>query len=168
MARHLLGKSISFLLFVKLIVILVVLVYAATMLTTTFQRSGESGNNVTVANDLLPSELGSSKASSGLTAAGTSCVNNVTFTGTAGTANAAVTSGDYVYAVQVNTTATTPASKCFAVTLIVYSNNGSPTNYSPVYIATGSTVTAGQTITCKFDIGTSLPPSNYSFKFIVQ
>jgi hypothetical protein len=41
-------------------------------------------------------------------------------------------------------------------------NGGSPTTYT-VKIASGSTVTAGQTIDCKFDVGATLPTPPYAF-----
>ena len=168
MARFFSHKSVPFFLGVKMVLTLTVLVNAATIVDTIYQKSGERGSHLTVTNNLLSVDKGVSKSASGLSAVGTSCGNNKTFTGTPGTANTAVIAGNIIYTVQVNTTATAPTSTCFTVTLVLSSNTGSQTSYGPVYIATGSSVTAGQTISCKFDVGTSYPAPPYSFKVTVQ
>ena len=63
---------------------------------------------------------------------------------------------------QVATTGSTAASTTFTVALTV-NQNGSTTSYT-VYVATGGTVTSGQTINCIFDLGTGITtPLSYTF-----
>lgn len=168
MALPFFRKSVRLLLVVKMVLTLAVLVSAVTIVDTVIQKSGERGSHLTVTNNLLSVDKGVSKSASGLSATGTSCANNVTFTGTPGTANTAITAANIIFTVQINTTATASTSTCFTVTLVLSSNVGSQTTYGPVYVATGSSVTADQTIDCKFDIGTLYPTPPYSFKVTVQ
>lgn len=152
---------------IKTILTLFVLVYAASIIATTTVHQAEIGGALTVTNNLKAMDKGFSKAGSTISAAGSSCASNVTFTGSPGVANTAITAGNIIYVVQVNTTASTATSTCFTVNLVITPSGGSQQSYT-VYIATGSSVSADQTIDCKFDIGTSLPSSPYSFKVTVQ
>jgi len=72
-----------------------------------------------------------------------------------------------IYVIQVNTTASTAASTCFTATLVITSSD-SPQQAYTVYLATDSTPVNNETIDCKFDIGSLLPTSTYSFKVTVQ
>ena len=99
-------------------------------------------------------DKGFAKAGSTISATGTSCPNNQTFTGSAGVANTAITANNMIYVVQVNTTASTAASTCFTATLVI-TPSGSPQQTYTVYIATDSTPVNNETIDCKFDIGSS-------------
>ena len=152
---------------VKALLTLFVLVYAASIVTTTTTYQSAVGGSISVTNNLKAMDKGFSKASSTVSAAGTSCAANVTFTGSPDSANTAITAGNIIYIVQVNTTASADPTTCFTVNLVITPSGGSQLNQT-VYIATGSSVPADQTIDCKFDTGTSLPTSPYSFKVIVQ
>lgn len=144
--------------------ILVIAVSAATITVTTKNYQGEIGSAVNVSNNILVGDKGFLKPSANTAATGFCPSGNVTFSSTAGTANNAITAGDIVYDVQVNATASTPLRSCFTVTLSI---TGSPDK--SLTIASGNSVTAGWTIDCKLDIGTtSLPASPYSFKVTVQ
>lgn len=151
----------------KVLLTLFVLVYAASIVTTTTTYQAAVGGAVSVTNNLKAMDKGFSKAGSTISAAGTSCANNVTFTGSPGIANTAITANNIIYVVQVNTTASTAASTCFTATLVI-TPSGSPQQTYTVYVATDSTPADDETIDCKFDIGSSLPTSPYSFKVTVQ
>ncbi len=146
----------------KVIVSMVVLVYAASISVTTNNFQAEMGSAVKVANGLLATDKGFSLASSGSSAAGTSCSAPIIF-GSSTVGNTAITAGHLVYDVQINSTTSAPATTKFNVTLILGS-----TTYGPVCIQTPATPANGQTIDCKFDVGTSLPASPYTFKVTVQ
>lgn len=160
-------RRATFYLAVKILFTMFVLVYAATIVTTTTTYQASMGGAISVTNNLEAMDKGFAKAGSTIAAAGTSCANNVTFTGSAGVANTAITTNNIIYVVQVNTTASTAASTCFTATLVI-TPSGSPQQTYTVYIATDSTPTNDETIDCKFDIGSALPTSPYSFKVTVQ
>lgn len=144
--------------------VLVLAVSAATLTVTSTTYQSEIGSAVSVTNNIVVGDKGFLKPSSSTAATGSCPSGNVTFSSTAGVANNAITAGDIVYDVQVNATASTPLRSCFTVTLSI---PGSPNK--SLTIASGTSVTAGWTIDCKLDIGTtSLPASPYSFKVTVQ
>ncbi len=154
---------------VRAILFLVVVVCAASISITPTSLSGEMGTQLTVANGLRLMDKGFMTTSLPLSAAGISCLSPIVFGSSPGMANTAVTANDAVYDVQVNTTATAPPNTCFTVRLVTTNGSGSQTSYGPVNIETGSSITAGQTIDCKFDLQTSnLPASPFSFKVTVQ
>lgn len=152
---------------IKVLLTLVVLAYAATIVTTTNTYQASIGGAVSVTNNLKAMDKGFSIALVDSSAAGTSCAGNVTFAVTAGTANNAITSGHIIFLIQVNSTASTPPSTCFTVTLTITPSGGPQQTYT-VYIATDSTPANNEIIDCKFDIGSALPTSPYSFKVTVQ
>jgi hypothetical protein len=152
---------------VKVILSFMVFAYAANVTITTTVYRAENGGLINVIGNLIALDRGVSKTTSAVAAAGTSCGSNVTFTGSLGTANAALALNHFVYSIQVNTTSNTPANTCFTVTLTITPNGGSLTSYT-VYIASGASVTPDQTINCEFDIGSILPASPYSFSVAVQ
>jgi hypothetical protein len=122
-----------------------------------------TGGALSVNTNLSSADRGFSKAASTMAAAGaSSCAGNVTFLVLAQSANNAITSGDIVYDVQLNTTGTTPSSTCYTVTLANTSSGGSPQTYR-LYVATGLVVASGESIDCKFDIGSTIPASPFSF-----
>ncbi|HEV2118650.1 MAG TPA: hypothetical protein VGS11_00870 [Candidatus Bathyarchaeia archaeon] len=143
--------------------ILVLAVSAATIATTSTIYQAEMGSAYNITNGILVGDKGFSKPSVGTAATGTCPAGNVTFGTSPGTANNLLIAGDIVYDIQVNATATTPLNKCFTVTLSI-------SGFSPktLTIASGTSVTAGWTIDCKLDIGTtSLPGSPFSFKVTI-
>jgi len=152
---------------VKTLLTLFMLVYAATIVTQTTTYQASMGGAVSVTNNLTAMDKGFAKAGSTISAVGSSCASNQTFTGSAGVANTAITANNMIYVVQVNTTASTAASTCFTATLVI-TPSGSPQQTYTVYIATDSTPVNNETIDCKFDIGSLLPTSPYSFKITVQ
>src|SRR5713226_8662368 len=144
---------------VKTTLFLVVVVCAASISITNISFSGEQGTLVTVANGLLSVDKGFNKTTVTLSAAGTSCPSTVVFGASPGTANTGLTANDVIYDVQVNTTGSAPSNSCFTVRLAVTLGLGTPTNYGPVYIETGSPVTGGRAIDCKFDLQTTSLPT---------
>ncbi len=126
-----------------------------------------TGGALNITSQLTGADKGFSKAASTLPALGTgNCTTSVPFAAVARTANTAITAGDIVYDIQLNTTTGTPPSTCFTVTLVITPNGGSPTTYQ-VFISTVAVPQPNQTIDCKFDIGTSLPTSPSSFRVTV-
>jgi len=152
---------------IKILLSFLVLVYASNITVTNTIYHAETGGVIRVTNNLTATDKGMSKASSTLSAAGKSCQDNVTFTGTPAIANTNITGGHFVYSIQVNTTSDTPQTTCFTVTLTIIPNGGVLTNYI-VYLASGGSVAPDQTVECQFDIGSLLPISPYSFTVAVQ
>jgi len=146
----------------KLLLSLVAIVFAASISVTSSTYQAEIGSAVSVANNLVATDKGFTLAGSGASAAGTSCSSPIIFSGSPGTANTNITGGDLVYDVQVNSTTNAPVNSKFNVTLVLAS-----TTYGPLCIQTPASPANGQTIDCKFDVGTSLPPSPYTFKVTV-
>src|SRR5206468_8768450 len=143
---------------------MVAIVFAASISVTSTTYQAQVGSAVNVANGLLATDRGFSPASVASNA--TSCSTPVTFGPSPGTANANITAGHLVYDVQVNSTTSAsipPAGTKFNVTLVIGSNP-----YGPVCIQTPIPSVSGQTIDCKFDVGTALPASPYTFKVTVQ
>jgi hypothetical protein len=146
-----------------ILAMIVLAAFGATITVTSKTYQGEIGSAVNVSNNLLIGDKGFLKPSLNTAATGSCPSGNVTFGVAPGTANNAITAGDIVYDVQVNATSSTPLRSCFTVTLSI---SGSPDK--SLTIASGTSVTAGWTIDCKLDIGsTSLPASPYSFKVTV-
>ena len=148
----------------KLLLSLVALVFAASISVTSSTYQAEIGSAVKVANGLLATDKGFSRVFAASTA--TSCSIPVLFGVLPGTANTNIVAGDLVYDIQVNSTTSAsipPAGTKFNVTLVVGSNP-----YGPVCIQTPIPSVSGQTIDCKFDVGTTLPASPYIFKVTVQ
>jgi len=161
---RMLGSGSRWIFAAKLLLSLVAIVFAASVSVTSSSYQAEIGSAVNVANGLTATDKGFSLASVASTA--TSCSVPVIFTVVPGTANTNITSGHLVYDVQVNSTTSTsipPAGTRFNVTLVI-----SSTLYGPVCIQTPIPSVGGQTIDCKFDVGTALPPSPYTFKVTVQ
>jgi hypothetical protein len=156
-----LGK-VGWLVAAKVCIALVALVFAASIAVSSSTYQAEVGSVVNVVNGFLAIDKGFSPAGTGSGGNGTSCSSPVTFSGTPGTANTNITAGHLVYDVQINWTSA-PASTKFNVTLVVGS-----TTYGPLCIQTPSSSANGEIIDCKFDVGTSLPASPYSFKITVQ
>ncbi len=156
-------KRASWIVAVKVVLSLVVLAFAVSISVTTTNFQAEIGSVVKVANGLLATDKGFSLASSASLPSGTSCLAPITFGTSPGTANTLTTGGHLVYDVQVNSTMAAPANSKFNVTLVM-----GGTTYGPLCIQTPATPANGQTIDCKFDVGTSLPASPYTFKVTVQ
>lgn len=150
----------------KIILALLVLAVSAAITVSNTSFQAEMGSAYQVNNNLTVEDKGFTTATTNTGPTGTCPTGNVTFTSTPQTANNAITVGDIVYDVQVNTTASTPPNMCFTVTLAL-SIGGTQTTKS-VMIATDSTITPAQAIDCKLDIGTStVPASPFSFKITV-
>jgi hypothetical protein len=148
--------------------ILVLAVSAASITATSKTYQAETGSAFNISNGILVGDKGFSKPLVGTGATGLCpSAGNVTFGAVPGTANNAIAAGDIVYDVQVNATLSTPLVSCFTVS-ITLPIGGSQTTKT-LQIASGTSVSAGWTIDCKLDIGaTSLPPSPFSFKVVVQ
>lgn len=157
MTRLKLVARTSFFLSVKALLILLMVAWAATSTVQNVNYTGESGSINNTDNKLLTTAKGFSKATS-TSAAGTSCGSPVTF-GSGTVANTALTTGHVMFDAQVNTTASTPNNTCFTVTFYLSTSISSQSQYGPVYISTGGSITSGQAIDCKFDTASSSPPS---------
>ena len=152
---------------IKVLLLLVVVVYGASIGITQTKYQSEIGGTFNVANQVTLIDKGFATATLPSSATGNCPSANVTFGITPGTANNAVTMNDYVFDAQVVTTASTPALTCFTVTLTLTPNGAPETTYT-LKIASGATITAGQTIDCKFDIGAALPIPPFAFLAKVQ
>ena len=153
----------------KLLLSLLFLVSAASITVSTTQLQAEHGGAIAFSNNLVAADRGVSRNTSGTADAGTSCgpSGNVTFTtGTIQQANIGLIVNDFVYTIQVNTTALTPTNSCFTVTLRMIASGN--TNTYVLHLATSGTVVADQAVNCIFDIGSALPSSPYSFSVAVQ
>jgi hypothetical protein len=153
----------SWLVLAKVVLSLAILVYAGSISVSTSSYQAEMGSSVTVANNLFATDKGFALANTGSAAAGTNCTSPITFSDTPGTANTPITVGHLVYDVQVNSTGSVAPNTKFNVTLVLAS-----TTYGPLCIQTPGTPMNGQTIDCRFDVGTTLPASPYTFKVTVQ
>jgi hypothetical protein len=147
--------------FFKVILSMVVLVYAATIALNAVTYQAEIGAYQKVTNGLVATDKGFS--ASLVLSSGTTCSSPVTFGAVPGTASTPITGGHLVYDVQVNSTMSAPPSHNFTVTLVLASNT-----YGPLCILTPASPANLQTIDCKFDVGTALPASPYTFKVTVQ
>jgi len=140
---------------------MVAIVFAASISVTSSSFQAEIGSAVNVANGLIATDKGFSVSQTVGAAAGTSCSSPVSFSASPQTANTTIGAGHLVYDVQVNATSGAPANNQFNVTLVVGS-----TTYGPLCIQT-LTLLSG-TIDCRFDVGTALPASPYTFKITIQ
>lgn len=156
-------RTIPAVMAVKVLIMLMVIVYAASITISTKNYNGEKGGQLNVTNGLLVTDKGFTSATSGSPGVGTSCSSPVTFSSTPKTANTTITTGHLVFDVQVNSTTSALANTDFNVTLVLAS-----ITYGPLCVQTPASPQNGQTIDCKFDVGTSLPASPYSFKVTVQ
>ncbi len=154
------GRGSSWVFAAKLLLSLTAIVFAASISVTSTTYQAEIGSAINVTNGLIATDKGFSGNAAALAA--TSCSSPVTFGASAGTANTAITAGHLVYDVQVNSTASVLPSTNFNATLVLASSS-----YGPVCIRTPASPVNGQTIDCKFDVGTALPASPYSFKVTI-
>jgi hypothetical protein len=145
----------------KLLVALVAIVFAASISVTSSTYRAEIGSAMNFPAGLVATDKGFSVSATAGSSAGTSCTSPVIFGVTPKTANTTIVAGHLVYDVQVNTTIGVPTTK-FNVTLVL----GSASPYGPLCIQ--SLGVPGQIIDCRFDVGTVLPASPYTFKVIVQ
>jgi hypothetical protein len=157
------GRASGRVLAAKILLSLIVVVLAVSISVTSNTYQAEFGSNVNVANGLLATDKGFSLSSTAGSSVGADCNSPVVFGSTPKTANTTIVAGHLVYDVQVNSTASAVANTKFNVTLTVGSNS-----YGPLCIQTPASPTDGQIIDCKFDIGTALPASPYTFKVTVQ
>ena len=160
-------RGLSWTLAIKALLIVVMVVSGTTVGITQTKYQSEIGGTFDVANQVSLIDKGFASATLPSTATGNCPSANVTFGITPGTANNAITINDYVFDAQVATTGSTPAHTCFTVTLTLTPNGGPETTYT-LKIASGATITAGQTIDCKFDIGALLPTPPFAFLAKVQ
>ncbi len=155
------GRGGSWIFVAKLLVSLVAIVFAASISVTSSTYQAEFGSAVLFPAGLLATDKGFSAAPMSVSPAGTSCSSPATFNLNT-TANTSIVAGDLVYDLQVNATGTPlQAFTKFNVTLSVGSNT-----YGPLCIQTLATITGS--IDCKFDVGTALPASPYTFKVTIQ
>ncbi|TMI07308.1 hypothetical protein E6H34_08330 [Candidatus Bathyarchaeota archaeon] len=148
--------------------VLVLAVSAATITVTPTNYQAELGGAVNVNNKLTGMDKGFAKAAAPAAATGGSCATNVTFTDTSGgIVTTDVASNDYVYDIQIANTTQTPTSTCYKVLLTLTLSSGLETAYGPLYIATSSTPLAWQPLDARFDVGTTLPASPFSFLIAV-
>jgi hypothetical protein len=147
---------------VKALLLMIMVVSGASIGITQTKYQSEIGGTLNVANQVSLVDKGFATATSSSNATGNCPSANVTFGITPGIANNNITMNDYVYDAQVETTGSTPTLSCFTVSLTLTPDGGPQTTYT-VKIASGATITANQTIDCKFDIGTALPTPPFTF-----
>jgi len=140
---------------------LVAVVFAASVSVTSTTYQAEVGSLTMFPSSLIATDKGFAVSSTAGSSAGTSCSSPVTFGVTPKTANTTIVAGHLVYDVQVNTTIGVPTAK-YNVTLAL----GSAAPYGPLCIQTLGV--PNQTIDCRFDVGTVLPASPYTFKVTIQ
>lgn len=121
-----------------------------------------TGGALKVNGNLTATDKGFSKAGSAVIATGSNCSTAILFPTSPGIANNAIASGDMVYDVKLNTTATTPVSLCYIVTLVI-SPGGIVLTYN-VPVKNNVANVLGESLDVKFDIGSSMPPSPFSFQ----
>jgi len=159
---RLIGRGSSWVFAGKLLLSLIAIVFAASISVTSSTYQAQIGSVVNVANGLVAMDKGFSVIASSRSANGATCPGSpVLFGALPGSANTTITAGHLVYAVQVNDTSA-PVLTTFNVTLVLGS-----TAYGPLCIRT-VLPGAGQIIVCRFDVGTALPASPYTFKVTVQ
>jgi hypothetical protein len=147
----------------KVFLSLVAIVLAASVSVTSNTYQAEIGSVVKFPAGFLATDKGFSVSLTSGSFAGTSCSSPVTFSATPKTTNTTIVAGHLVYDVQVNSTTGAPASTKFNATLVL-----SSTTYGPLCIQTPPSPINGQTIDCRFDVGTTLPASPYTIKVTVQ
>ncbi len=162
-ASSLRGKRWLLYLAVKASISLVILASAVSIPVTTRNFQGEFGSAFNVANNLLATDKGFSLDISGSQAAGTNCSSAVTFGSVPKMANTTIVAGHLAYDVRLNSTSLAQPNAEYNVTLVLAQNS-----YGPLCIATPASPADGQTIDCRFDVGTNLPTSPFSFKVTVQ
>lgn len=148
---------------VKALISLVILVSAVYIPVTTRNYQGEFGSAFNVASNLLATDKGFSLDISGSQAAGTNCSSPVTFGSVPKMANTTIAAGHLAYDVRLNSTSLAQPGAKYNVTLVLAQNA-----YGPLCIAIPASPTDGQTIDCRFDVGTKLPAPPFSFKVTVQ
>jgi len=166
-ARSFLAEKGLLFVTVKVLLSLLLVTQAVVLQVSPTTQESLTGGSLNITSSLVGADKGFSKAgaSSGQTA-GPCPGSSVAFGASPGNATNAITASDIIYHVQVNTTDSTPPSTCFTVTLVITPSDDSPTTFN-AYVSTGVSVVAGQTIDCKFDIGSSIPSSPFSFKVTV-
>jgi len=155
------GRGNSWIFAAKLLLSMVAIVFAASVSVTSSSYQAEIGSAVNVANGLIATDKGFAVSPTAGAPAGTSCASPIIFSASPQTANSTIVAGHLVYDVQVNATSSAPANKQFNVTLVVGS-----TTYGPLCIQTLALLSG--TIDCRFDVGTALPASPYTFRITIQ
>jgi hypothetical protein len=155
-------KSLPWTLTFKVVLVLVVAVSGASITITQSKYQTELGGTLNFDNHVVLIDRGFSVFGVSVNATGGCPSLNVTFTNNPTIANTAIISGDYVYDAQIVTTSLTPTLSCFTARLTITPNGGPASVYS-VTVASGSTVSSGETIDCQFDIGPSLPTPPFTF-----
>ncbi len=150
-----------------ILVLCIVAVSATTIVVTPTTYQAEIGGALNVTNHLGAVDKGFFVASSGSSAAGTSCLTPVLF-GVGSVANNAITAQHIIYDVAVNETGSTNINTCYQATLVVTPNGGSATTYGPVFLNSTASIFTTFRIDCEFDIGASAPSSPYSFQLTIQ
>ena len=149
----------------KVILSLVILVYAGSVMVTSTNYQAEIGSVTTFATGLPATDRGFNLTSTAISASttGTTCTTPTIFSVSPGVANNAIAAGHLLFDVRINqTSSATPATK-FNVTFAL-----GATTFASLCIQTLLTPVNGQIIDCKYDVGASLPSSPFTFKVTVQ
>ena len=151
------GARGSCVLLAKILLSLITVVFAAsiTIGSTTYQT--EVGSVVSVPNAIVVTSISYFRASSNSSVS--SCAIPVVFGLGVQIANTNITSGHWVYDVRVNSTSSTPVNHAYNVTFVLASST-----YGPVCTKSAASVNSNLFVDCRFDAGTSLPSSPYTFK----
>jgi hypothetical protein len=145
-----------------LFVSLVAIVFAASVSVTSSTYQAEIGSVLKFPAGILATDKGFSASSTAGSSAGASCASPVIFGVSPQKANTTIVAGHLVYDLQVNATTSAPLNTKFNVTLVLAS-----ITYGPLCIQT-LVPPITETIDCRFDVGTVLPASPYTFKVTVQ
>ncbi len=149
----------------KVALSVIILVSAASVTVTSNNYQAEIGSVTTVASGLPATDKGFNLTSTAISAStsGTTCTTPTIFSSTPSVANNPIAGGHLFYDVRINqTSSATPATK-FSVTFAL-----GATTFASLCIQTLATPVNGQIIDCKYDVGTSLPSSPFTFKVTVQ
>lgn len=163
--RKIVGRLGRLLFTAKILVGVAVVVFASSVSVATTNYQAEIGSSLNVTNVLIATDRGFSYSSSPGSAAGTSCSTPVVFSSLPRVANTTISVGHWIYDVRLNATTSVPTTPAeFNVTLYLASGI-----YGPLCIETNARpVDNTQIIDCRFDVGTMLPSSPYTFKVTVQ
>ncbi len=152
---------------VKVLLSLLLLADAIPIQVSQTTQQSLTGGAVSITSNLVGADRGFSKAGSGALQAGNVCPGSpLSFTAVPGTASNNITAGDIVYDIQLNTTIGTPPSANFTVTFVITPTVGRPATYT-LCLRNEAVNVPNETIDCKFDLGSKIPSSPFSFKITV-
>jgi hypothetical protein len=162
-----LRRALTGYVFLKIaLAVLVLAVSAVSIVVTPTTYQAEIGGALNVTNRLVAVDRGFSQAGTTVTATGTSCGTATKF-GVGTISNTNITALHYVYDVAVSEALNATINTCYSSSLVL-SLSGIATTYGPLYMNSTASIDTTFTMDCKFDIGTSVPASPYSFQLTIE